>query len=573
VKKKIWILLGIIPVAAAAAGYFGVNEYKNYKARQLEMTFESSADAILAGMTLEQKVGQLLHVGIHGKTLTAPTETELRERHVGGVILFAANMGSPEDLVSLTDSLQKVAGEADGIPLFISTDQEGGRVLRVDERSTRQFPGSMALGQTGNEEYAYDVGFTTGFELRKIGINFVLAPDLDVNNNPDNPVINTRSLGSKPELVARMGSALLRGMNDSLSMAVIKHFPGHGDTNTDSHKALPRITKSLEDLEKCEMVPFRRAIAEGAPAVMSAHIIFEKLDPINPATLSPTILKGFLREKLGFQGLILTDGMEMHAISRNYGYAQAAKLAFKAGAEVILLTGERGVPSVMYQSLLEGFQSGELDKAELDRAVRKQILLKIRRGLFQKYRIRSDALASLNDVLGEKEKHAAEIYAAISEKYSRRGSTLNETVSFEAIRSLRKPYVPLKMESCLSFIRSDAMKEGLGNSCPAGTPAGAITALGSGTKKIILEFSDTEVAYWNLLVAESDRRGEMSPVLLGLYTGNPFQKVTIPARGAVLASFSPTKESLKALGKIATQDRTVPQADLILAESPEKPAK
>ncbi|HBS06259.1 MAG TPA: beta-glucosidase, partial [Leptospiraceae bacterium] len=220
---------------------------------EAEQSLQEMTNRIVSSMTLEEKVGQLIHIGISGKDMRAGIESEIRKYHPGGVILFGINLGTANQVKNLNQSLQKASLEHTGIPLLISIDQEGGRVVRLTHIT--QFPGAMAMGQAGDAQMARSVGFVTASELLDFGFNLVLAPVLDINNNPKNPVINTRSYGSNKSTVTQMGLAYMEGVQMAGSIPVIKHFPGHGDTTVDSHHDLPTISKTLDQLKSQELIP------------------------------------------------------------------------------------------------------------------------------------------------------------------------------------------------------------------------------------------------------------------------------------------------------------------------------
>ena len=256
---------------------------------ELKKEIEILADEILSKMTDEEKIGQIIHIAIPQNFLDPVAIEEIRKIKPGGIILFGMNFGTKDEILKLTTDLQNEANSLGIMPFLISTDQEGGRVIRI--KSVQDFPGAMAIGQVGNESFAEKVGFFTSNQLNSHGINLLLAPVLDINNNPENPVINTRSFGSDLNTVLKMSSAYQKGAMDGGAIPVVKHFPGHGDTNIDSHLGLPVIQKNLEELLQSELIPFQKSIENGIRAVMSAHIVYPKLDPEYPATLSPKILK------------------------------------------------------------------------------------------------------------------------------------------------------------------------------------------------------------------------------------------------------------------------------------------
>lgn len=540
---------------------------------------------IVRQMTLEEKVGQLIHVGMSGKTSAATLKHDIETYHVGGVILFETNLGSQAEIRALTDSAQLITKGAskNPVPLFVSIDQEGGRVVRVKD-GVDQLPGALALGQTENETLAEDVGFRTGSQLAKLGIHLLLAPVVDVNNNPANPVINSRSFSGEAEIVTRMALAYSRGARAAGVVPVLKHFPGHGNTNTDSHTALPTIKSDLAHMESLELVPFRAGIAAGAPAIMSAHIVFPSLDPNEPATLSSKILKDYLRVKLGFKGLTLTDALEMKAVADRYPPPVLARKAFTAGLDVLLLTSTGERTKLLFDSLIAGFKSGELSVADLDAAVARQIELKLRTGLFHDYGM---TRPEWKPAVAESFKtRSASVDSRSADLQARYPDGLNAAVSRASISSLRKTFTvePGLKEKLKLFSRSPAMIEtakarGIDQSRITVTPspvtvAAAIVAgfcrPGMQCPEVLaIELADFDLWRWNLLVAElkaATRAGRKVPVLLGLYSGNPFLNVRVPDSGAVLCSFSPTEESIRALVYRLTDPGMVRQGKLILAD-------
>ncbi len=245
----------------------------------------------------------------------------IQHYHVGNIILFSRNVRDAQQLHELTSSLQEIARAAgQHSPLLIAIDQENGMVQRLGADATI-FPGNMALGAVGEEQSACEVALAAGLELRALGMNLNLAPVVDVNNNPANPVIGVRSFGENPQQVARLANAQIRGYHKAGMATCIKHFPGHGDTATDSHLAIPTVPYEMERLERIELVPFKSGIAAGTDLVMTAHIYFPALmgGTHLPATLSAAVVRQLLREQLGFQGIILTDCLEMNAVSETVG--------------------------------------------------------------------------------------------------------------------------------------------------------------------------------------------------------------------------------------------------------------
>jgi beta-N-acetylhexosaminidase len=331
-----------------------------------------------ANMTLRQKVGQTMMFGFHGMEPTEEITRLIRDHHVGGLIVFARNIGHPADVLKMTVALQKIAYEAGhSHPLLISIDQENGIVRRLGAGTTL-LPGSMAIGATGNPENAFEVSRATGRELKALGINFNLAPVLDVNNNPHNPVIGVRSYGEEPYWVAACGVQAIKGLQAANVATCGKHFPGHGDTAKDSHLTLPTIPHDKQRLEQVELVPFMKAIAEGVDSIMIAHVCFPEIEPDTtvPATMSRRVITDLLRGELGFQGVITTDCMEMHAISKTIGTVEGTYQAFKAGIDLAFISHSHDLQEGAIERLVQGIEAGEVTEERLDESVARILALK-----------------------------------------------------------------------------------------------------------------------------------------------------------------------------------------------------
>lgn len=320
-------------------------------------------------------------VGFHG-TLPSPQIIELiRHERVGGVILFSRNIRGARQTLALTTALQAAARAAGHThPLLIASDQENGLVRRLGPDATA-FPGAMALGATGDERLAEAVARATGDELRALGITMNLAPVADVNSNATNPVIGVRSFGEDPRLVGTLVAATVRGLVSAGVIATLKHFPGHGDTRDDSHLGLPTIPHALDRLTAVELAPFVAGIAAGAPAVMSAHLDVKGLPGARglPATLAPAVLRGLLRERLGFGGVIVTDCLEMGGITETVGSARGAVLSLGAGADLVLVSHHIAVQRASIAAVREAIARGELAAEVIEAATRR--LDALRRGL------------------------------------------------------------------------------------------------------------------------------------------------------------------------------------------------
>jgi beta-N-acetylhexosaminidase len=332
--------------------------------------------------SLRDKIGQMIVTGYPTADLSPGIIELIEEYKVANIILFSYNLQSIEQVHRNCKELHRRIEESTGYPAFISIDQEGGVVTRLPGEEACNVPGAMLIGATGNKEYAYQAGRITGEELRALGININLAPVLDVNSNPDNPVIGVRSYSSDPEAVKAFGCNMMKGLEDSGIMATVKHFPGHGDTAVDSHLGLPVVEKDLHELMQSELIPFQNAIEQGANCVMSSHILFPKLETEKkPATMSRAVLTGLLREKLGFKGLIITDCLEMSAIKSFYGTANGAVEAVKAGAQLLCISHTPDLVKEAIHRIEAAVEAGEIAVEIIDEAVANILKYK------EKYRI------------------------------------------------------------------------------------------------------------------------------------------------------------------------------------------
>ena len=384
-RSRGWLFLLLIILAAAALptiGYFRDGRGSNGSQENSELT----AAELLRGMSVEEKVGQVILSYFTGAEF-APAR-ELRELPLGGVILFdgAGNIESPSQVVALAEQIQQAALDSGVVPLFIAVDQEGGAVARLTEGVT-VFPGNMALGAVGSEELAALSAAVIARELRILGINLNFAPVVDVNSNPDNPVIGVRSFGSDPWQVARLGRAMVAPYRREKVIATAKHFPGHGDTAIDSHYGLPLIPVGLSRLKELELLPFRAMIAAGVPAVMLAHILVPALTGSDelPASLSPQAVH-YLREEIGFDGLVISDSLSMGAISDRWSLEEAVVTSFQAGVDLLLFGPWTGVAPGdrrrIFEALKGAVEEGTIPLEQLDRSVERILAAKIEYGLF-----------------------------------------------------------------------------------------------------------------------------------------------------------------------------------------------
>ena len=393
-------------------------------------------------MSLEDKVGQLLVSSFQSSFLSTDSDTfaelekAVREYRVGGFHVFGASelappvllnpsygtviLGQPLEAASTLNRLQAIAP----VPLLNTADFEGGVGFRI--AGATAFPRAMAFGAAGDDTLAFEAGRITGREARALGVHVNFAPVVDVNNNPRNPVINTRSFGEDPASVGRLASAYIRGMQSAGVMATLKHFPGHGDTDVDSHIGLPVIRHPRERLEAIELPPFKAGIAAGADAVMTGHIEMPALDPTpaTPTTLSPPIVTGMLRKELAFRGLVYTDSMGMQGVTNMHAPGEAAVRAILAGNDVVLHSPDDGAA---FTGLVEAVKSGRIAPAQIDASVERILRAKAKAGLHRSGAVSLDAIPS---AVGTR------AHQAVADSVSARSITLLKDV---------RGHVPLKL--------------------------------------------------------------------------------------------------------------------------------
>ncbi|MBN2371570.1 MAG: beta-N-acetylhexosaminidase [Vicinamibacteria bacterium] len=323
-------------------------------------------------------IGQRFVIGFEGLRPSIEVKQLLREYGVGGIILFARNVDEPGQLVDLVRELQFIARETGHeTPLLIGVDQEGGRVARLHGPWTR-WPAARALGRTGSEGLAREMGSALARELRSCGIRCDFAPVMDVDSNPNNPVIGDRSFGDDPELVGRIGSAMIRGLQNEEVAACAKHFPGHGDTDKDSHLDLPCLTHARERLDAVELRPFRDAIAAEVAMIMTAHIVVSALDDGVPATLSRRVIDDLLRIEMGYDGVIVSDDLEMKAVGASWSAERAAILAAQAGCDLLLICHTPDAQAAAVEGLIHAVEKGDLRRDSLEESARRIRALKRR---------------------------------------------------------------------------------------------------------------------------------------------------------------------------------------------------
>ena len=410
--------------------------------------------------------GQLIMVRLFGTELDADTDTFLRRYKVRGACLFRQNMVDAAQLTRFTGALR----DAMGPEALIALDQEGGAVVRSTWVPAP--PSAMALGAANDPRLAREVGAAVARAVRALGFNWNFAPVLDLNNNPHNPVIAERSFGADPDTATGIAMAWMEGSESEGVACCVKHFPGHGDTHVDSHRDLPTVDKPLAELERFEFAPFRIA-APKASAVMTAHIVYPALDPQFPATMSRPILTGILRERFGYEGVIITDGMDMHAIAHRYGAGEAAVNALVAGADMVMAIGSRETQVETVQAIAAAIRDGVLPLPEVEARLARLAKLAA-----------AHPAGPAHDASGAPEREHDD--RALMARAWRAGLT-----------ALGQPQRPPRGAPVRLVARADVVSDGVSES---GVPAAAIAAaLGRLYQVELLTFADAETFDWSAL--------------------------------------------------------------------------
>jgi beta-N-acetylhexosaminidase len=334
---------------------------------------EPSPAQILSQMSLDEKIGQLIISGVNGTSIDSNDKRLITVLHVGGVIFYSKNIKSVPQTKQMVKDLKEI-NRTNNLPLFMSVDQEGGRVSRLP--GVVQTPTNKEIGEKNDKHYAYSIGEKLGENLKSFGFNLDYAPVLDINSNPDNPIIGDRSYSSTASVVSNLGVQTMKGIQSKNIISVVKHFPGHGDTSVDSHIQLPVVTKNLKQLQALELIPFKKAIQNGADVVMVAHILLPQIDDQFPASMSKKVITNVLRNQLNYEGVIITDDMTMGAVIKNYGIGEAAVASLKAGSDLILVAHEYENAAAVFNSIKTAVKNGEIAEQRIDESVERIIRLK-----------------------------------------------------------------------------------------------------------------------------------------------------------------------------------------------------
>jgi beta-N-acetylhexosaminidase len=459
--------------------------------------------------------GQLIMIRLFGTELDAGTADFIRTNHVRGACLFRQNMTDAAQLTRFTGDLRAAMGDH----ALLALDQEGGAVVRT--LWVPPPPSAMALGATGDAGLAHAVGAAVARAIRALGFNWNFAPVLDLNNNPMNPVIAERSFGADPHEATTLALAWMAGSASEGVACCVKHFPGHGDTHVDSHRDLPTVDKPLADLERFEFAPFRTA-APHAPAVMTAHIIYPSLDPHNPATMSRAILTDLLRGRWGYDGVIITDGMDMHAIAHRYEAGQAAVNALLAGADMVMAIGSRATQEDTIAAIAAAIADGRLPLAGVHARL-----------------ARLDRLARA--------------YPAGAVSYATEGPdrALMATAWRRALTARGQPRRPLPGSAVRLVARQDVVSDGVSE---AGVPASTIAAMLQRLFNVdLVTFADAEAFDWKALpddgrftILASTARRRYGPHARATWTPdlhlalwNPYQALDFAAPALMTYGFAP----------------------------------
>ncbi|MEO8612595.1 MAG: glycoside hydrolase family 3 protein [Chloroflexota bacterium] len=511
-------------------------------------------DDPLAGLTLEQKVAQMLIVNLFGSQLNAPGKAFLEQWQPGGVVLIGENAGTPDAVARLINSYQQAITDAGGLPLLVAVDEEPGPISHLKDGFT-QFPTPTLITATGDPQMAYAVGQAIGDELRAVGVNMTLSPIADLETNPKNPIIARRSFGNDPVLVSPMIGAFVEGTQAAGILATAKHFPGHGDSSSDSHTSLPVIDLSKDRLESVELAPFRAAIQSNVAAVMVAHIWYPALEPeVNlPASLSSNIITGVLRGELGYDGLVMTDALDMDAIDVTYTYPEAVVKAIQAGVDMVI-SAHIGLNTQVeaIQAVRDAVHAGTISEDRIDESVRRILAAKAKYGILDWKAVEPATVSQNIDLDG---------HAKLIDDLFRKGITValdpNHLIPLAADRSVGIVYPTSRYQivtECGQY-RNDIRWAGVSDS-PTEKEIGAAmtTAKLADTIVVFTQNADDNTHQQSLVKALPPEK----TLVVALWS--PYDLTTFPGIAAYMVTYSPARPAVPAacgilFGAIPAQGR------------------
>lgn len=376
-KREYILVLLLILVLLAGCNY--EKESPNEEPNEIippivELPQSDPIEELINEMSLEEKIGQLFIIGLDGFELSDKDKAQIFENKIGGYILYSRNIDNKLQLKSLLNALNEI-NTNNKIPLFLSVDEEGGKVSRLSHIYTKLRELS-ALGLKDDVRLSYQYGQIQGLKLASLGFNLNFAPVLDINSNPKNPVIGSRAIGSTAEIVTKHGIEIKKGMESVNIIPVLKHFPGHGDTEVDSHLELPYIDKSYKELDNLELIPFKTAIDKGADMIMTSHILFPLIDDEYPASISYKIINDILRNDLHFDGVVISDDMTMGAIVNNFTLEEASINFLKAGGDILLIGHNSENTKLVIKRIKDAIIEGELNIEDIDSKLYRILSLK-----------------------------------------------------------------------------------------------------------------------------------------------------------------------------------------------------
>ena len=375
--KKVFTVLILIMAMILLVACIDKDNNDNLQNENSEEVEEEKRDKIktvLDTMTLNEKIGQLLIVGFDGTTVDENITDLIENKHIGGVVFFGSNVESVSSVISLTNNFKSINSK-NKVPLFISVDEEGGVVSRTPDEF-KKLPSASYVGSFYSEEICYKEGTIIADELKLMGYNIDYAPVLDILSNPENTVIGKRAFGTTAYIVSKLGIKVMKGLQDNEVISVIKHFPGHGDTLVDSHYGLPLVKKSLDELKALEFIPFEESIENGADAIMVSHILLERIDSENPASMSKIVISDILRGDMGFNGVIISDDMTMGAIVDNYDIKDAAIKSINAGVDLLLVCHEYDKEIEVINAIEGAVINGSISEERINESVYRILQIK-----------------------------------------------------------------------------------------------------------------------------------------------------------------------------------------------------